>query len=49
MKEFTITKQISKQGSNSLIVIPKFLQSEIKPKDIVEVRIRILKSFEGSE
>jgi hypothetical protein len=49
MKEFIITKQVSKQGSNSLIVIPKFLQSEIKPKDIVEVRIKILKSFEVSE
>jgi hypothetical protein len=43
MKEFIITKQISKQGKNSMIVIPTLLRDEIKPKDLVEVRIKILK------
>lgn len=43
MKEFTITKQVSKQGDNSIIVIPKFLQDEIKHKDLVELRIKVLK------
>ena len=46
MKEFTLTKQISKQGGNYLLVIPKFLHGEIKPRDVVEVRIRVLKSGE---
>lgn len=43
MKEFTITKQVSKQGDNRIIVIPKFLQDEIKHKDLVELRIKVLK------
>ena len=43
MQEFTITKQISKQGSNSLIIIPKSLQTELMPKDLVEVRIKLIK------
>ena len=44
MKEFTITKQVSKQGTNSIIVIPKFLQGDIKPRDVVELRIKVLRS-----
>ena len=43
MKEFTLTKQVSKLGDNSIIVIPKFLAKEIQPKDVVEVRIRLLR------
>ncbi len=46
MKEYTITKQVSKQGKNSLIVIPKFLAAEIQPRDVVEVRIRVIKKNE---
>lgn len=44
MKEFTLTKQISKQGANTLIVIPKFLQEDIRAGDLVEVRIKVLRS-----
>ena len=43
MEEYTITKQISKQGKNTLIIIPSFLRDEIKYKDIVEVKIKIIK------
>ncbi len=44
MIEFIITKQISKQGSNNLIIIPKSLKGELKPKDLVEVRIKLIRS-----
>ena len=46
MPDFIITKQISKQGKNSLIIIPKSLQGELKPRDLVEVRIRLIKRGE---
>ncbi len=41
-KEYTIRKKIAKHGENSIIVIPKLLQKELKPKTIVELNIKIL-------
>ncbi len=41
-KSFTITKKIAKQGDSSVIIIPKFLQNELKPKTIVKLKIDIL-------
>ena len=41
-KEYTIRKKIAKHGENSIIVIPKLLQNELKPKTIVELNIKIL-------
>ncbi len=41
-KEFTIRKKIASQGDNSIIVIPKLLKEELKPKTIVEINIKIL-------
>ena len=46
-KEFTITKKIAKHGSNSIIVIPKILQGELKPKMIVELNIKVLEGVEN--
>ena len=46
-KTFTITKKISKHGSGAVIVIPRFLQNELKPRTIVEVRINIVKEAEN--
>ena len=43
VKTFTITKKISKHGSQAVIVIPSFLQDELKPRTIVEVKINIVK------
>lgn len=43
MKEFTITKRVSKQGKNSIIVIPRVLEGEINPRDLVELKIRLIK------
>ncbi len=42
MKEFTITKQIAKQGTQSVIILPKFLQNDLKPRTLVEIKIKIL-------
>lgn len=41
-KEYTITKRIAKQGENAIIVIPSFLREALKPKTVVELRIKIL-------
>ncbi len=41
-KNYTITKKIAKHGTQAVIVIPKFLQEELKPHTIVEVKITIL-------
>ncbi len=46
MKTFTITKKIAKHGSQAVIVIPSFLQQDLKPKTIVEVRINVIKENE---
>ena len=43
---FTITKKIAKHGKQNVIVIPSFLQNELKPKTIVEVKINIVKGAE---
>lgn len=41
-KEFTIRKKIASQGKNSIIVIPKLLKEELRPKTVVEINIKIL-------
>ena len=41
-KEYTIRKKIAKHGENSIIVIPKLLKEELKPKTIVEINIKVL-------
>jgi hypothetical protein len=45
-KSYIITKRIAKHGTQSVILIPKYLQDELKPKTIVEVRINIVKEAE---
>jgi len=42
MEEYTLTKHISKQGSQSIIIIPTLLKNKLKPRTLVEVRIKIL-------
>ena len=46
MQAYTITKQISKHGSQAVITIPKLLESELKPGTVAEVRITVLKEAE---
>lgn len=42
MDEFTLTKQISKQGTQNIIIIPAFLRHKLKPKMLVEIKIKVL-------
>jgi len=46
-KIYTITKKIAKHGKQAVIVIPSFLQNELKPKTIVEVKINVIKEYEN--
>lgn len=45
-KSFSIRKKIAKHGCNSIIVIPKLLQSELKPKTIVDIEIKVVEEVE---
>ena len=47
MEEFTITKQISRQGNQNMILIPAFLKSRLKPKTVVEVRIKVIEEVDA--
>lgn len=49
IKSYTITKKIAKHGHQSVIVIPKILQQELKPKTIVEVKIDVLMEAEDDK
>ena len=42
-KTYTITKRIAKHGKQAVILIPKYLQEDLKPKTIVEIKINIIK------
>lgn len=46
-KSYTITKRIAKHGKQAIIVIPRFLQNELRPKSIVEVTISMVKEAEN--
>ena len=43
-KSFTITKKIAKHGSQSIIVIPRILESHLKPGTIAEITINVLEN-----
>ena len=42
-KQFIITKRIAKHGSQAIIVIPRILESELKPGTITKLTIDVLK------
>jgi hypothetical protein len=42
MEEITLTKQIVKHGNQSIIILPKILENHLKPKTLVEVKIKVL-------
>ncbi len=42
-KSFTITKRVTKHGSQAIIVIPKILEDQIKPRTLAQVTIEIIK------
>lgn len=48
-KQFNIRKKIAKHGENSIIVIPKLLQGELKPKMIVDIQIKVVENEKQEE
>jgi hypothetical protein len=42
MKSYTITKRISKHGTQAIIIIPTLLQEQLSPGKLVEVKIEII-------
>jgi hypothetical protein len=42
MRQYTITKKIAKHGSQAIIVIPRLLESELKPGTIAKITIDVL-------
>jgi hypothetical protein len=43
-KKFIITKRIAKHGSQSIIVIPRILESHLKPGTVAEVTINVIQT-----
>lgn len=41
-KQFIITKKIAKHGSQSVIVIPRILEAQLKPGTIAQLTINVL-------
>lgn len=39
---FTITKKIAKHGNQSIIVVPRILEQQLKPGTIVQLNIEII-------
>ena len=48
-KEYCIRKKIAKHGENSIIVIPKLLQGELRPKMIVDIQINVVENENAEE
>ena len=48
-KEFIITKKIAKHGSQAIIVIPRVLESSLKPGTIVEIKLNILEEEDEND
>ncbi|MGV8152246.1 MAG: hypothetical protein ACP5OG_04125 [Candidatus Nanoarchaeia archaeon] len=41
-RKFIITKKIAKHGSQSIIVIPRILENQLKPGTVAQLTIEIL-------
>ena len=49
MKTFNLIKRIAKHGRQNVIVIPNILQNELKPGDLVQLKIDIIKETKEGE
>ena len=47
MKQFIITKKIAKHGNQAIIIVPRVLEDELKPKTVVKLTIDVLKEAEA--
>jgi len=43
-KQFTITKKIAKHGNQTIIIVPKMLENQLKSGMLVELAISILET-----
>ncbi|MBW2990243.1 hypothetical protein KY348_00900 [Candidatus Woesearchaeota archaeon] len=41
-KQFIITKKVAKHGSQAVIIVPRVLEKELKPKTVVKLTIDVL-------
>jgi hypothetical protein len=48
-KKFTITKRIAKHGSQAIIVIPRILETHLKPGTVAEITINVIDQRLGGE
>jgi hypothetical protein len=44
-KQFVLTKKIAKHGNQSIIVIPRLLERELRPKTVVKLTIDVLEEI----
>ena len=42
MKQFVITKKIAKHGNQAIIVVPRMLEHELRPKTLVKLTIDVI-------
>lgn len=42
MKQFIITKKIAKHGNQSIIVVPRILEKDLKPGTIAKITIDVI-------
>lgn len=49
MKQFIITKRIAKHGKQAILVIPKLLETELKPGTVVKVTMDIVNEVGNNE
>lgn len=46
-KKYTITKKIAKHGKQAIIVIPRVLESRLKPGTLTQLTIEVLEGEES--
>lgn len=47
MRQHIITKRIAKHGSQSIIVIPRVIEQDLKPGTLVKLTIDVLEGYDG--
>jgi hypothetical protein len=47
MKSFVITKKIAKHGTQAIVVIPRLLESDLKPGTVVKMTFDVVREVEN--
>lgn len=48
-KTFVITKKVAKHGSQAVIIVPRVLESRLKPGTLAQLTIDVLEEVEEDE